>query len=851
MSHQNGKTLGQRVDWQTSVGRREFRRRRFFHAPREWLGIGLACGWVLSSCTLIAATPAVPACSSNLTVECSGSNGMVVTFSTGTGSPASRCEPPSGSVFLPGATVVRCTAWDSYGQTNTCKFVVTVVDTQAPLLECPPDTLAAAEAGESFVTNVELARPVVSDNHAVTRVTNDAHALYGAGRDWWWVDPAGGDDADALRGDYRRAFRTLGAALARVQDGDTVIMMPGTNFIRCAFLGDERPELLVTRSNLSIFGQPGATLVATNLGDGVLCAGAANLKIKGLTLVGFRTNDNAVPFRLWAGIHIMGGCEGAEIAGNRLDNWMDQGIAVLNGDPSTSTNVWVHDNYITRCGFVWRTTNGFPLDRFDGAAIVPDAGWLVESNRIEDCAYTIEVYPPDNLGFRGQPCVVRHNTIKNNLIGIYGGNNRCPVIITGNTVVNATNYSWVVDANFNPWIGFLGNLGGWFPGGVVLQGNHDGPAITSNTIAGWRLGIWALHGALTNAVIAGNHISETWQAGILLGDDSGPALSRNLVISGNILTNAGSRWPGYGAIAVYFVADTEFAGNSISGKCSDGVGVYCSSSVVSSNVTIKDTWLDGVFDWGVVIGDGTQAAEVSNTTADSATFRCGKYYTNLPAVVVAEGQPVALPPTPPARADLDRPWSLAAWEEEMGSDAPLHFPLGTNIVLWTAADASGNTATCAQQIIVFESGMAPESCPDDLTVAAQSNCEAAVIYPLPEVAANSVVICHPAPGSVLPVGSTTVNCWITDGSGRSNQCAFQITVDDAAPVLSLHREAGLDSFILTWPQTCLAWVLETSSSCADQASWSPHTAPPATEHGVHRVILPVESDQRYFRLRRP
>jgi hypothetical protein len=126
-----------------------------------------------------------------------------------------------------------------------------------------------------------------------------------------------------------------------------------------------------------------------------------------------------------------------------------------------------------------------------------------------------------------------------------------------------------------------------------------------------------------------------------------------------------------------------------------------------------------------------------------------------------------------------------------------------------------------------------------------------VNYSLPDVAADSVVTCHPAPGSVLPVGSTTVNCWTTDGSGRSNQCAFQITVADAAPVLSLRREAGQDSIILTWPQTCLEWVLETSSSCADPASWSPITPTPGTEDGVHRVTLPVESDQRYFRLRRP
>ena len=1013
MSNQYGKSIGQRVVRQAgSSGESLLRWPRSILTREVWLRAALALGWALAGLPPAWAIPPALECSTNLTAECRGTNGVAVTFTTGAGSHASRCIPPSGSIFRPGATVVRCTTWNSYGETNTCKFVVTVVDTsqpslecpatvvvptnpgrcsaagvvlgfptaryfvgpasltnnapgefpkgtnlvtwfaadaasnrvtclqqvivldrqpplmalraevrmplpdgrgfvsnsgleppvvtdncggtilandapvelapgtnrvrwtatdsdgnsvsgeqqvivmdtQAPSLECPPDVLVAAEGEQAFAANVELSAPLVSDNHLLAEVTNDVHALYGAGRDWWWVDPVGGDDARAVRGDYRRPFRTLGAALAAAQDGDTILMRPGTNFIRCAFFVEDVPELMVTRSNLSILGQPGATLVATNLGDGIRCLGAANLKIKGLTLHGFRTNYAAAPFRLWAAIHIQGGCEGSEIAGNRLDNWMNQGIAVLNGDPSTSTNVWVHDNFVTRCGFVWRTTNGFPLNRFDGAAIVPDAGWLVESNRIEDCAYTIEVYPPESLGFRAPPCVVRNNVLKNNLIGIYGGNNLCPAVITGNTVVNATNYLWAVDTNFSPWIGD-GSLGGWLPYGVVLQGNLDGPVVSSNTIAGWRVGILALHGVISNAVLAGNCLSEFSQAGILVDSIPSPtALSRNLAITGNIFTNAGSCWSGYGAITVYGAADLEIAGNSISGEFTEGVSVY-GSSLASSNVVVRNTRLDGDFDWGVRIGDGTRDAKVSNTAAEFATFQSGKYYTSLPAVIVIEGQPVTPPPWLPARADLDEPWILASGEAGLGSDVPPRFPLGTNIVLWIATDTSGNAATCAQRVIVHTADVAPSLSPEDLVVTAQSNCTAVVSYPLPELVTGSstraVVACQPAPGTVFPLGSTTVRCSTTDGSGNSIRCAFQITVTDAPPVLSLRHESGQDDLILSWPQTCVDWVLEASSSCVGATDWSPVEAAATVGNGVRRVILPVESDQQFFRLRRP
>src|SRR5262249_27244838 len=34
------------------------------------------------------------------------------------------------------------------------------------------------------------------------------------------------------------------------------------------------------------------------------------------------------------------------------------------------------------------------------------------------------------------------------------------------------------------------------------------------------------------------------------------------------------------------------------------------------------------------------------------------------------------------------------------NNAPAQFPIGTNDVTWTAADAAGNTATCVQRVIV-------------------------------------------------------------------------------------------------------------------------------------------------------
>ncbi len=78
-------------------------------------------------------------CPTNLIVSTTNPNGTVVSFDpapqgvTRCGSNVViSCEPPSGSVFPPGVTVVSCSAVDSRGNQAECQFLVTV-EVQAPL----------------------------------------------------------------------------------------------------------------------------------------------------------------------------------------------------------------------------------------------------------------------------------------------------------------------------------------------------------------------------------------------------------------------------------------------------------------------------------------------------------------------------------------------------------------------------------------------------------------------------------------------------------------------------------------------------------------------------------------------
>jgi hypothetical protein len=81
---------------------------------------------------------------SDRTAECTGPAGAIVNYAvsaTDASDPAPNLvlTPPSGSLLPRGTTPVRCVAWDNRGNTNQTEFTVTVADTLAPQINCPPD----------------------------------------------------------------------------------------------------------------------------------------------------------------------------------------------------------------------------------------------------------------------------------------------------------------------------------------------------------------------------------------------------------------------------------------------------------------------------------------------------------------------------------------------------------------------------------------------------------------------------------------------------------------------------------------------------------------------------------------
>jgi hypothetical protein len=76
------------------------------------------------------------------------------------------------------------------------------------------------------------------------------------------------------------------------------------------------------------------------------------------------------------------------------------------------------------------------------------------------------------------------------------------------------------------------------------------------------------------------------------------------------------------------------------------------------------------------------------------------------------------------------------------------------------------------------------TCPDNITVTNDTyQCGAVVNFAPVVTGAVPIyfVTCTPNPGTMFPLGATTVNCSVTDGESRTASCSFTVTVRNSVP----------------------------------------------------------------------
>ena len=149
------------------------------------------------------------------------------------------------------------------------------------------------------------------------------------------------------------------------------------------------------------------------------------------------------------------------------------------------------------------------------------------------------------------------------------------------------------------------------------------------------------------------------------------------------------------------------------------------------------------------------------------------------------------------------------------------FHVGSTTVIVTASDDCLNTSTCSFNVTVNPPGPPDVTCPPDIIAAATSCAGATVNYSIN--AFSTYGIDHidyggKGPGSVFPVGTTTVTIGAFDNCGHSSSCSFNVTV---TPYMTV--SAGADAstiFGYATTQTVTRTALITGGIAPYSYSWS-------------------------------
>jgi gliding motility-associated-like protein len=183
-------------------------------------------------------------------------------------------------------------------------------------------------------------------------------------------------------------------------------------------------------------------------------------------------------------------------------------------------------------------------------------------------------------------------------------------------------------------------------------------------------------------------------------------------------------------------------------------------------------------------------------------------------------------------------------------DTSIYYVAAPTVVTYTVTDEAGNTATCAFTVSVFSS-FAPQLifCPPNITVAANSNCEAVAFWDPPifqETCMDQVMVDNNGyfSGSVFPLSipdPALVSYTATDLSGNQTTCSFTVTVlDTLAPTVQCPEDT------LVTPIDGCNFALDFSIVTADNCDIDLDTSfshPPGTLFsGITPVTVAVVDD---------
>ncbi len=346
---------------------------------------------------------------------------------------------------------------------------------------------------------------------------------------------------------------------------------------------------------------------------------------------------------------------------------------------------------------------------------------------------------------------------------------------SGNTAT--CNFDVVVSDATNPTISCPGNQTGNvdatcnfsipdYTGLATANDNCPGETVSQAPAAGTIVGVGTTNVVLTVTDAAGN--TATCNFDVVVSDATNPTISCPGNQTGNVDATCNFSIPDYTGLAT---ANDNCPGETVSQAPAAGtiVGVGTTNVVLTVTDAAGNT---ATCNFDVVVSDAT-----------NPTISCpGNQTGNVDATCN-----FSIPDyTGLATANDNCPGETVSQAPAAGTIVGV----GTTNVVLTVTDASGNTATCNFDVVVSDATNPTISCPGNQT----GNVDATCNFSLPDytglATANDncpgeTVSQAPAAGTIVGVGTTNVVLTVTDASGNTATCNFDVVVSDATnPTIS-------------------------------------------------------------------
>lgn len=721
--------------------------------------------------------PVISGCPSTITVNAvttAGTCGANVTWTPPTVTDNCVVNMTSnktpGQFFPVGTTVVTYTATDASGRSSTCSFDVVVNDVTKPVLaSCPANIVVTTTTCDKVVT---WTPPTVTDNCSATLASNYAPgATFTVG-----VTPVTYTATDPSGNVQTCTFSIT------VVDNVRPILTNCLNGAQIEVTADNACNAVATWPPPTATDNCGVVLTSTHLPGDVFPLGKTDVTYTATDASG---NTTTCTFKILVKdrtLPVLSGCPAA-ITMNATSGCG----AIANWTAPTAT-----DN----CS-VTLTSNYSPGQTFPVGTTVVTYTARDGAGNISECAFNVTVNDTS------VPTVIAcPGTINGQLT-----NSGCTTPMTWTPPVFADNCSLTITSTKSP--GDLFPLGttpvtytATDPGGntKTCTFNVVVTDVISPVVTACPSDITVVAGASCNAIA-------TWLE---------PTFTDNCSVSVT-RSHAPGQTFALGETVVSYVA-TDGSGNTTT--CSFKVNVVDTSAPVLQNcpadivVSLVAGSCSKSVSWAAPTASDNCSVTLTSNFAPGHTFPKGStdvIYAakdgagntstcSFTVIVKDEIPPVIL--NCPSNVQVNATSSCGAavsWTAPTATDncsvaltsnhSPgATFPIGSTVVVYTAADGAGNVVQCSFNVIVKDtSSPTVTGCPGNITTSLTgSGCSTPVSWIPPTFADNCsfTVASTKSPGDSFPLGTTTVSYTATDASGNIKTCSFNVVVNDVtAPVI--------------------------------------------------------------------